>query len=101
MWGPCGGGTLLAGPKFIHINKKYKTSYKSEGAGNRSRIKKCLNLVIILARAILKGFQRFHTSKDVMSVTPFSFYGRYTTKKKTQWKISQPGEVFSKNQVKI
>ena len=36
-----------------------------------------------------------------MSVTPFSFYGRYTTKKKTQWKISQPGEVFSKNQVKI
>ena len=36
-----------------------------------------------------------------MSVTPFSFYGRYTTKKKTQWNISQPGEVFSKNQVKI
>ena len=32
--------------------------------------------------------------------THFSFYGRYTTKKKTQWKICQPSDVFSENPVK-
>ena len=29
-----------------------------------------------------KGFQRFHTGKDVGPVTPFRFYERYKTKKK-------------------
>ena len=30
-----------------------------------------------------KGFQRFHTGKDVVPVNPFRFYERYKTKKKT------------------
>ena len=49
----------------------------------------------------IKGFQRFHTGKDVRPATPFSVFGRYTTKKKTQRKITQPGDIFSENPVKI
>ena len=49
----------------------------------------------------VKGFQRFHISKNVRPPTPFSFYERDTTKKKTQWKIRHPDDVFSENPVKI
>ena len=41
------------------------------------------------------------TGECVVHFAYFSFHGRYTSREKLQWKISQPGDVFSENQVKM
>ena len=45
---------------------------------NRFRTIKSVNFIVLLVRAICKGFPRFHTGKDVMTATPYNLSGGCT-----------------------
>ena len=44
---------------------------------NRFRRIKSVNFVVLIVRAICKGFPRFHTGKDVRNATPYNLSGGY------------------------